>query len=505
MNTTELFFTAARQYPNTPALLEGSAEILYADLAQEVQGTASYFASKGIREGDRVLVAVPMSIDLYRVVLALLYLGATAVFIDEWAGMERLNMCCRIAECKAIICGMKARFIALFSKELRKVPIHLSLRGRSRKSMSMNDVPPETPALITFTTGSTGVPKAANRTHDFLQKQYNALLEELLPHPNDRCLCTLPIIPFIHLGVGCTTILPGKIGASPSTRRLRGIADEIEHKQATKLIVSPNFLTLLARQVLHDSRSLLLLERIFTGGAPVFPNDAELYERAFPAAETTVFYGSTEAEPISSIRASDLHTRRHELSHGLPVGSIAREATVRIIRITPEPIPSLPKEEFNQLILPDGVIGEIIVSGDHVLKNYFKNPEAFAQNKIRVGQEVWHRTSDSGFLQGNQLYLTGRCKQIISWNSELILPFLIEYTLQRIDGIEKGTILEIHRQLVVIVQSKLSRADIEHALNDLPTHTLIILPRIPVDKRHNSKIDYDVLRDMVINRKLVVL
>ena len=88
MNISELFISAAKSYPNKIAIIDPKGSITYSDLEKEVQKTAAYFQKKGIKRIDRVLVFVPMGIDLYRIVLALFYIGATAVFLDEWVNKK---------------------------------------------------------------------------------------------------------------------------------------------------------------------------------------------------------------------------------------------------------------------------------------------------------------------------------------------------------------------------------------------------------------------------------
>ena len=83
-NISQLFFTAAEKYPQRIAIIYKNKEITFGQLSDEVQRTAAYFTQKGIRKGDRVLVFVPMSINLYRIVLALFSMGTTAVFLDDW-------------------------------------------------------------------------------------------------------------------------------------------------------------------------------------------------------------------------------------------------------------------------------------------------------------------------------------------------------------------------------------------------------------------------------------
>ena len=217
MNIVDLFLAAATKYPDNIAIVEKDNTISYDQLKQEVLATAAYFKKKGITEGDRVLVFIPMSIDLYRVVLALFYLGATAVFLDEWVSKKRLELCCNLASCKGFIGVFKARVYSFFSKELRLIKIKLNLGTRGDEQISVAQVNPDLSALITFTTGSSGTPKAALRTHGFLNEQFDALLEEIEPKATDIDMPVLPIVLFVNLGVGSTSVIANFNMAKPNS------------------------------------------------------------------------------------------------------------------------------------------------------------------------------------------------------------------------------------------------------------------------------------------------
>ncbi|MBC7865131.1 MAG: AMP-binding protein, partial [Bacteroidia bacterium] len=187
MNIEYLFENASEKFPDKIAIIKGDKKISFGELQKQVSETAVYFSAKGIGKGDRVLVFVPMGIDLYRIVLALFKIGAVAVFLDEWVSKERLEICCRLAQCKGFIGIPKARLFAFFSSELRKIPVKLRLKGRIENSemfLPVNCNENDT-ALITFTTGSTGIPKAADRTHGFLSEQFKALTDTIHPMATD--------------------------------------------------------------------------------------------------------------------------------------------------------------------------------------------------------------------------------------------------------------------------------------------------------------------------------
>src|SRR5690606_29298764 len=79
---------------------------------------------------------------------------------------------------------------------------------------------------------------------------------------------------------------------------------------------------------------------IFTGGAPVFLKEAKLYDKAFFHKNVQILYGSTEAEPISSIAVAELaaETYTFNLKQGIPVGAIFHKTQVKIIPITDQPL-----------------------------------------------------------------------------------------------------------------------------------------------------------------------
>ena len=496
MNITSLFISAAQQYPDKIAIIEKSGSITYGQLEKEVKATATYFRKKGIAKGDRVLVFVPMSIDLYRTVLALFYIGATAVFLDEWVSKKRLELCCQLANCKGFIGVPKARIFSLFSKELRRIPVKLKLKKQGKFGIPMAETNPNLSALITFTTGSTGTPKAADRTHGFLKAQFEALLDEIDPQVNDIDMPVLPIVLFVNLGVGCTSVIADFKMTKPEKMKPESIAGQIKDNQVNRITASPFFIKRLSEFAINNNIKFPGVKKIFTGGAPVFPDEAQLYDQAFPSSQNTIVYGSTEAEPISSIRTIELVKKSEMLYKGLPVGQPYHKTGLKLIKITNDSLPNLTHESLETLTLPEGTIGEIIVSGPHVLKQYYNNEEAFKTNKIVVGDTIWHRTGDSGYIENGELFLTGRCKQLITVDGHYLSPFIIENQLQSITGIDCGTLIESNQQLILIVETQLQSNQLTSQLNNIPHDLLKTVDQIPKDPRHNSKIDYEALKTM---------
>jgi olefin beta-lactone synthetase len=504
-NIVDLFFDAAGKFPQHLAIIDKKRRITFLELKNEVQETAGYFLKKGIRHGDRVLVFVPMSINLYRIVLALLKIGAVAVFLDEWVNKKRMEECCKVAQCHAFIGVFKASLLSFFSSEVRQISIHLGAKFISGFKNNLTAIPVHTDhtALITFTTGSTGTPKAAKRTHGFLREQFKVLVERMNTQPGEISLTALPIVLLINLAAGSTSLIAGYKAGNPGKMNAGEILNQINFYKVSSITGSPFFIKQLAKCVIHQQVKLPALKKIFTGGAPVFPAEAKIYKSAFPKTEIEVIYGSTEAEPISSINAEQL-IKEDSMAEGLNVGYPDRNAEVKIIKLENGMINCADKDAFEKLVLPAGTIGEIIVSGPHVLDAYFNNEKALKQNKIFVEGKCWHRTGDCGFQIDNKLFLTGRCNTLIYINHKIISPFLYENYFQTIAGVSAGTILEKEGQIIAVIECLpgFSKNEIIEKLQKIkeplvPVHSIKWISKMPRDPRHYSKIDYEKLRHLL--------
>ena len=504
-NIVQHFLTSANRYPENIALREGQQMISYEKLAREVKQMVNYYQSRGIKKGDRVLVFVPMSIDLYRSVLALFHIGATAVFLDEWVGKERMEYCCELTYCKAFIGNWKVQILAYFSKPLRQLPIRLKPNAFKKCSSKavMATTRPEDAALITFTTGSTGKPKAAKRSHAFLDAQFKALCDKIQPQPGDVAMPFLPIVLLCNLGVGATSVIADYPSRKPQNFKPEKALRQIRQYGINRISSSPYFVKRLAEHCLKQNIQIPDLKQIFTGGAPVFQKEAKLYLQAFPSSNIEIVYGSTEAEPIASVNAKQL-VATTETTKGLLVGDIYKHTQLKIIPVCKNPIAPTTELALDKMELTSNTIGEIIVAGDHVLKEYFRAPEAWKQNKIMAGDTLWHRTGDSGYVDENgRLFLTGPCKQLIkNEQDDYWAPFIFEGLLHKFSEISIGTLLSVGGNLVVFAEVKKAKN-----LDQLKKQIQAILPPsiqniqfvdyIPRDPRHHSKIDYGKLKEGV--------
>ena len=490
-NIVEILFENAEKHPDKLAIIHKNQKITYGKLVQDVKDYAQYFLSKEIKKGDNILIFVPMTIELYKILSAVFYIGATAVFVDAWADKNRLNQALTIVPCKAFIACPKAFILKLISKKVREVGINI-ISGTINKSKNIHPietVTPDSTALITFTTGSTGLPKAAKRTHRFLLEQHYVLKKHLAPSIDDVDLTSLPVFILHNLACGTTSVIPDFNPQKPSDINPDKILKDIKNNNVTTSVGSPRFYEKLA-----EFGKIKGLKRIFTGGAPVFPKNARLLQENFNDCDIEIVYGSTEAEPIASISAKELLQCEGHVKDGLYVGKPIEDINVKIIKPSDEPI-----EDFESTWLSTGEIGEICVEGKHVLKEYYNSNEAQKFAKINYQGQIWHRTGDAGYLDNDgRLFLMGRVKNRFVHNNKDVYVFPIENALLEIEGIEIGTVLKIDEQIILVVETKIPQKKLEQELKNCGFNfDKLIITQIPRDPRHNSKIDYDKLKKIL--------
>jgi acyl-CoA synthetase (AMP-forming)/AMP-acid ligase II len=501
-NIVKLFVDAAQTHSHAIAFIEGKEKLTYQELLQKVQTTAAFFSKKGIRQEDKVLVFIPMQSRLYVAVLALFYIGACPVFIDEWVSLSRLKECLKVVPCQAIVATRKLLFLTPFIKSLRDIKIKIAPSGVTSEVITSKPVSTafEDTALITFTTGSTGVPKAANRTHQFLAAQ-QAALEPLLSGNFVASLTLLPIVVLMHLSLGKTVLLPLRKGATNKPSYINHLLQLLQQHSVESVIASPAIIIAIAKRSLRQKTQTNSIKHIITGGGPLFPDEAGVIEKAFPQAHTTVVYGSTEAEPISHITIKEVAATPDEMLKvkGLPVGLPHPAIKVVIIPYTDKPIAPLSADEWKSKTVPLGTTGEIAVSGEHVLKEYINNDPAQKRNKIVVENTVWHRTGDEGRLDNNgALAFLGRCGEVIKWKEKIIYPLISVWLLKQMIPLQEAAVLIMNNELVLVLEKndkplqKQTMAVAQKAgLEDV---VIIFVSKIPKDKRHHTKIDYDRLK-----------
>jgi acyl-CoA synthetase (AMP-forming)/AMP-acid ligase II len=517
MNIAAILHDRALTLSDRPAIVERGRTITFEELDRAAASAAGDLVAAGLRPGMRALVFSPMSIGLYTSIIGMFRIGVTAVFVDPSGGHKRVDRCIARVGPQAFVAVPRAHLLRLTSRAVRSVGMKMAIGGgvpharpiahrTSGTSAPIEPCDADTPAVITFTSGSTGEPKAAVRTHGFLLAQHQALVESLALAPGDVDLTTLPIFLLANLASGVTSVIPDADLRSPGAIDPRPVLNQIESARPTRTVASPAFLDRLVTHAERDSVRLRSFRRIFTGGAPVFPRVLDALARAAPAASIVAVYGSTEAEPIAEIDQRDIAPADREAMRdgaGLLAGPPVRAIHLRILKERwGTPLGPWSPDELEREALAPKTSGEIVVAGDHVLSGYLDGV-GDDETKISVGDRVWHRTGDAGYIDDRgRLWLVGRCSARVSDEGGVLYPFAVECAAADVDGIRRSAFLLHRRQRVLVVelQENAPATTRETLLSRLAWARLAdvrIVPAIPVDKRHNAKVDYPALLKML--------
>jgi len=241
-NVLSPFLKQAREQPDKLAIIDGQDnQITYAKLDKNSQALAAYFSRAGIKSGHRVLLAVSVTLELYLTMAALWRLGTVIVFPEPALGLVGLKHAVNIAEPDAIVTAGKFRCLPWISKPIRQIKYKVSLPKSYPKAAYDNHIGgADDAALISFTSGSTGVPKAIIRSHKLLLAQ-NRCLDPLIGHAadDDIDLVAFPVFVIANLAMGLTSVLPNRPLTEHATVTAQHISALIKAKNITRLLVPP--------------------------------------------------------------------------------------------------------------------------------------------------------------------------------------------------------------------------------------------------------------------------
>lgn len=512
------------------------SNVKVAELDHLVSVIATGFKELGLQKGDRVIIFIPMSLYLYAAMFAVQRLGAIAVFLDSWARRDQLGKSAEVVAPRMIVSVEKAFAYLSEVPQIAAIPLKIvagphegkysaSLEQLMQTKVRTEPAPVEKEhtALVTFTTGSSGTPKGADRGHRFLAAQHYALNRHLPYTDKDVDLPVFPIFSLNNLAAGVKTVIPAIDVGTPNDKDSLILFNQMKHQGVTCTTLSPSLFNAMARWCQQTGNDLSFLRRIITGGAPVSNDDVANMKKVAPNAEILVLYGSTEVEPMAHIEASEMLAQNGSSDaeiedEGVNVGHMDEGLKVKYLKINKDPIFIKQDSDWNLHEVATGEIGEIIVAGEHVCQGYWNNEEAFYRAKIRDHRDtVWHRTGDLGRVDKNgSLWLVGRVHNAISRAGKYYFPVRAEVIMKKLPFVQKCAYLGIEDQELgektYAVFSLRDNAqgnfeewnkEIKRILdkNGVVSDEIIQVDDIPMDPRHHSKVEYGILRERILKDK----
>ncbi|EDY82407.1 AMP-binding enzyme, putative [Verrucomicrobiia bacterium DG1235] len=487
----------------------------FRELAAEQNEWARRFRSKGIGKGSRVLLMVKPGLPLIAICFALFKIGAVPVVIDPGMGLKSFLNCVRRSKPEFLVGISLAVWVSrVFRKSFRSVRGKVKVGGplervserflaEAAEATQRDDL-----AAVLFTSGSTGAPKGVCYEHGMFEAQVEAIRAQYGIEPGEVDLPMLPIFALFNPALGMTTVVPEINPSKPATVDPKKVVQAIQQCGVTNSFGSPALWTKIGAYCDSHDIELPSMKRILMAGAPVPPRMMKQYKRILTHGHVHSPYGATEVLPVSSVsddEVLEVAAERTAKGEGTCVGRILPGVEARILPMTDEVLGVAALENR----LPQGEIGEIVVTGPSVTKAYDQLPEATRLSKIVEGDRVWHRIGDLGYFDGDGrlwfcgrkvervdtdsgVYFTDCCEGVVNVHPRVFRSALIRYSesgktvpalvVEPFRG-EYPNSKDAERDLLSEVRELAEKSPVSSGIRHFFLHRAF-----PVDVRHNAKI-----------------
>jgi long-chain acyl-CoA synthetase len=460
----EIFYRAAADFPENPAILFLGKKISYRRLQQLVLQAAAGLSGLGLQAGQPVAVLLPNCPQTVITYYAALHLGAMVVMINPLAApREILDQIQRTGAKIAVVLDHLAPKIEKIRPELdlshlvvaslteylpfpwnwlysfksrrnkQQVGARRDLRQKPFASLftvKAADAPPlaarsQDVATLQYTGGTTGVPKAAVLTHRNLVS--NVLqINAWLPHCRRGGERILSVLPYFHV-FGMTAGMNWPLNLAGTIILLPRFDAVMVLKAIHKLrpTVFPSVPTIFIALIHHPDLpryDLTSLWGSISGSAPL-PQDVQARFEALTKGRIIEGYGLTETSPVTHL--NPIAGRRKAGSIGLPFPN----TDCRIV-----------DAETGSRDLPIGAVGELIIRGPQVMSSYWQNPGETAL----VLRDGWLHTGDLGKMdEDGYFYIVDRKKDLIIASGFNIFPREVEEVLHQHPAVQEVVVFGV--------------------------------------------------------------
>jgi long-chain acyl-CoA synthetase len=403
--------------PDFPALSQGPRALTYRQLLTEVDEVAARLAALGVKPGSRVALLGTSSVEWVVCFLAALRYGAIAVPLNYRLGADELGRQLQVCEPTVVLCDRSSL------ERLGSVVLPPGATLRALDQIGDGPLPrvptaphpvapqPDSPAVISFTSGTTGRPRGAVITHGGLVRSAAAFVERFQTASTDS---TTVLVPLFH-NTGFVDqlthmlLVGGRIDLVPRFG-VTAALDALEERPATYLIAVPSIVRML---MLHERRDVVF-ERcrvLAYGGAPMPVAWIDELVHAWPHMRLFNVYGLTEFTSVTHILGPE-EVRTRPDSVGRPVAGVRH----RVVDPAGRPLPA-------------SETGEIEVTGPMRMAGYWRDEAAGAA----AFHDGWLRTGDLGSIDADDLLVVkGRSADVINRGGEKVHSAQIEEALSRV-------------------------------------------------------------------------
>lgn len=434
-------------------VVHGAQRISYAENLRRVAAVARALAERhGVEKGDRVAILAANCAEWVTAFWATVSLGGIVASLNGWWTADEIRF--GVDDCEPrLLIGDRRRLARLEGRypDVPTVEIESgfgALLEGEEASLPTLPLAEDDPAVILYTSGTTGRPKGALASHrgivGFVQSATLGGLESVMmdapraPAGGERRAvdppCALVTVPLFHLsGLYAMVVMHLAIGAKLVLRDGRFDPEDVLRLIERERVTTWSALGSMGPRVAAVPRlerfDLSSVQNVGFGGAPVSPAVQERVRKVFPNARANfgMGYGSSESvSAVATIRGVDY------LEHPEAAGRIVPTHEIEIRDPSGQP-------------LPEGEEGEIYVRSPYVMLAYWRRPEATGE-AIKAGR--WLATGDIGRIEDGLLYVNSRARDLILRSAENVYPVEIEQRLEQHPAVQEAAVVGVdHEEL----------------------------------------------------------
>jgi acyl-CoA synthetase (AMP-forming)/AMP-acid ligase II len=453
MRTLREVLNSTRRFGSRTYLVDGDTRLSYEEHLRSADDLACALQSVfGVRPGDRAAIFAANRWEWVVCFWAIVAAGAIPCLMNGWWTAEEFGHAAAAVE-PALVFADRERAGRVASSGVAVATVNLDdiprlLDEHAGAGPQPSQAQEDDPAVLIFTSGTTGKPKAAVLSHRSVIgfTQVNALLEiaakvdfgmipapasyRELPPGDDVALVTIPLFHVSGLhGYAILTLVRGSAivllpGRFDPGRALRAI----ERERVTAWSPLGSLATRVAAYPELANFDTSSLNSLRLGGAPVSPAVQEALRTAVPTAAKTlsVSYTSTEAGAvIATINGAD------RIAHPTSVGRVNPTLEVEI------------RDESGRRV-PDGRDGEVHVRSPYNMLGYWRDRDASA---AVLKENSWLAMGDIARIEDGLLYINSRARDLILVNAENVSPTEVEYVLEEHPGIGEAAVLAVDDEI----------------------------------------------------------
>ena len=403
--------------PDAPALIHEGTNVSYAELGARVERAAARLSGHGVGPGDRVAIVLPNAPSFVEAYFGALRLGAVVVPVNVLLRPAEIEERLGAVSASAVVFDAeRAPLVAGPSERLGITQIAFDAEAAAGESAPLVERDSADPAVILFTSGTSGVSKGAVLTHGSIGAAARNAADALAFGPAD---VVLGAAPFSHVlgqstGLIATLATGGAVAVVPRFDPVETLGLMVA--TGTTVLLGVPTMCIALCDAARSAPALPPLRLAHVGGAPVPVEVTRDFEETF-GADVYEGYGLTEISGIATTyRTGEL---RKPGSVGRPLG----DTELKIVTLDGD-------------LVPAGEVGEIRFRGSSVIPGYWGGAE--------ISSDGWLATGDLGYVDDDgYLFIVDRLKDMIIRNGYNVYPREVEEVLYEHPDVLEAAVIGI--------------------------------------------------------------